>query len=232
MAKPSPKRKQKLQPISLAELESDPTMVGFTSLFRIPTTEQPLPHVASALPSPTVGDEVSPTAGCYPKPTVDSVSQHTVGFASSRLGTVASSLSPFFSSEDGKLYPHQRVRPLQEATDVLSRVELRVFEKLENLVDSHRHVRIGYDRLAEACSLNEKSVRLLLLRLIEKGFLSIIAPADPDRQLGKEYRLHRLEEAHRHHVERGWNWVVRSGNGILVVRPLAPTVGVMEKPTG
>ena len=61
---PAPKRKAKLQPISLAELEADSTMVGLTSLFRIPTTQSPLPHMAEAMtPKPTVDSVIKPTVG-------------------------------------------------------------------------------------------------------------------------------------------------------------------------
>jgi hypothetical protein len=222
-----------MEPISIAELEADPTMVGFTSLFRIPTTGQPLPQLIPTKEetTPTVGSETTPAEGADAEPTVgfnmplSANSPHqsspTVGgIPSPTVGVSLHPPAPFFSAEDGKLYPHQRVRPLREPKDVLSAVELRAFEKLEHLAQPNRHLRIGYDRLAEACSLNEKSVRLLLLRLIEKGFLSIVAPADPDRQLGKEYRVHDLEEARHHHQAKGWQWVVRSGNGILIVKPV------------
>src|ERR1700752_1708248 len=193
MASPSSKRKPKMQPISIAELEGDPTMVGFTSLFRIPTTGQPLPHMVRAeeLPpepsisssesghrletiSPTVGDILQPTEGGKTEPTVGHYLEPPVGFEAApsegfdstpSVGGQLSPPSPFFSADDGKFYPHQRVRPLREPKDVLSPVELRAFEKLETLAEPNRHIRIGYDRLAEACSLNEKSVRLLLLRL-------------------------------------------------------------------
>ena len=229
MARPS--HKKKLEPISIAELEGDSTMVGFTSLFRIPTTQDALPHVAAALeatPKPTegldlkttVGDATKPPVGSKPsvgdstRPTEGIEPKPTEGFS------VSPSIVLFFRADDGKLYPHQRVRPLREAQDVLSAIELRVFESLERLSEAGRLIRIGYDRLADLCSLNEKSVRLLLVRLMDKGFLSVEAPADPERQLGKKYRVHTIEEARRVHLEKGWQWVVRSGNGVLVVRPV------------
>jgi len=231
--------KKKLEPISIAELEGDSTMVGFTSLFRIPTTQDALPHVAAALEgniSHTVGVGSQPTAGVVAKTTVDDMPtvgadlRHTVGDIpkptvgdqpSPTVGFPLAHSAPFFRAGDGKLYPHQRVRPLREPRDVLSAIELRVFESLEGLAGSGRHIRIGYDRLADICSLNEKSMRLLLVRLMDKGFLSVEAPADPERQMGKQYRIHTLEEARRHHVENGWQWVVRSGNGILIVWPVS-----------
>jgi len=231
--------KKKLEPISIAELEGDSTMVGFTSLFRIPTTQDALPHVAAALEgniSHTVGVDSKPTAGAVPKttvgdaPTVGADVKHTVGDlskptvgdqSSPTVGFSLTHSAPFFRAGDGKLYPHQRVRPLREPRDVLSAIELRVFESLEGLAESGRHIRIGYDRLADICSLNEKSIRLLLVRLMDKGFLSVEAPADPERQIGKQYRIHTLEEARQHHLEKGWQWVVRSGNGILIVWPVS-----------
>lgn len=231
--------KKKLEPISIAELEGDSTMVGFTSLFRIPTTQDALPHVAAALEgtaSPSVGSAVEPTEGVYTKPTVEDaptvgfITKPTEGFVSKptvgrvlppTVGDGITQAPSFFRASDGKFYPHQRVRPLREPRDVLSAIELRVFESLAALAESGRHVRIGYDRLADICSLNEKSVRLLLVRLMEKGFLSVEAPADPERQLGKQYRIHTLEEARRHHMKNGWQWVVRSGNGILIVWPVS-----------
>lgn len=240
--------KKKLEPISIAELEGDSTMVGFTSLFRIPTTQDALPHVAAALEAslqptvgvsskPTVGIDTKPTVGIQPtegsvskptevfaiKPAVGLDAKPTVGVGSKPTvgsGESSSYVSPFFRADDGKLYPHQRVRPLREPRDVLSVIELRVFESLEGLAEAGRKLRIGYDRLADLCSLNEKSVRLLLVRLMDKGFLSVEAPADPERQLGKQYRVHTMEEARRHHLEKGWQWVVRSGNGILIVWPV------------
>jgi hypothetical protein len=29
-----------------------------------------------------------------------------------------------------------------------------------------------------------------------------------------------MEEAKQYHMDKGWQWVVRSGNGILIVRPV------------
>jgi hypothetical protein len=222
MPNPSRKRtKPRLEPISLAELEADSTMVGFTSLFRIPTTEAPLPHVAAAIEAePTVGAEKQTTVGSEPSPTVGDTSQPTVGDGRDPEPTVGAGLA-FFQSLEGKLYPGQRVRPLLQPRDVLSPVELRVLDTLERLAGGERQLRIGYDRLAEQCSLNEKTVRQLLVRLQEKGFLSVAAPADPNRQLGKRYEIHTLEHASHYHHQQGWQWVVRSGNGVLVVKPVS-----------
>src|SRR5690349_16682643 len=85
MARRSPKHKPKMERISIAELEADPTMVGFTSLFRIPTTQAALPHVAAALDrmaEPTAGDGSIPTVGSEPNPTVVSVAPPTEGLVS------------------------------------------------------------------------------------------------------------------------------------------------------
>lgn len=235
MANPSPKRsKPKLEPISLAELEADSTMTGFTSVFRIPLTEEALPHVASALAkeeksvqekagkaAPTVGVDAGPTVGAEtvrqdPQPTVGAESTPSVGSGS----PLSAESQLFFRSPEGKFYPGHRVRALQRAEQILTVIERRVYDRLAELAAPDRQIRIGYDRLADSCLLNEKSVRLLLVRLQEKGFLQVAAPADPDRRLGKLYQLRTFEEAKEFHRRQGWQWVVRSGNGVLVVEPV------------
>src|SRR5689334_17566266 len=105
MASPSSKRKQKMEPISIAELEGDPTMVGFTSLFRIPTTGQPLPQFIPTKEEskPTVVDDPKPSEGSAANPTVGFTSAPTVGDTSSpALGVALPSSASFFSAEDGK----------------------------------------------------------------------------------------------------------------------------------
>lgn len=217
------RRKAKLEPISLEELASDPAMTGFTSLFRIPATADPLPHIREAIrksaiaQSPTVDDEIKPTEGFGQVPTEGYSAKPTVGLA-------GDSSVPFFATEDGKLHPASRARPIRYPKDALSAVEIRVRDLLWELGSDEplgraRLVGIGYDRLAALSQLNEKSVRKLLARLIEKGFLSVMAPADPHRRQGTQYRVPDWEEVERELTRRGWQWVVRSGHGVLYAQP-------------
>ena len=59
----SKRRRPKLEPISIAELEADSTMTGLSSIFRIPTTQPALPHMIT--PASTVDAD--------PESTVDAV---------------------------------------------------------------------------------------------------------------------------------------------------------------
>jgi predicted transcriptional regulator len=284
MASSHSKHKPKLQPISLAELEADSTMVGFTSLFRIPTTEPALPHLAPPpveLTSPTVvspseptvgdtcidtvGDQLTPTVAVLsstvgdgrknsrklekrkdisPQPTVgDSGTDSTAPRGVTLTPTVGDRLSKpkdlrLFQSEDGSLFPAKRARRIQLAQDALTHVEETVYDILwgskTSSGDRSRAIRIGYDRLAALARINEKSVRNIIPRLIQKGFISILTPADPNRRLGTEYRVLSYSAVLEDQQQRGRHWIVRTGKGVFYAQPATAsvtTVGFDTSPT-
>lgn len=288
MASSHSKHKPKLQPISLAELEADSTMVGFTSLFRIPTTEPALPHLAPPLPAePTVVPESSPTVEDLEIVIVGDILTSTVVESSSTVGyqdqpdrkvprkkqlkptpTVGDSSADvavplgavtaptvgdrptvglgfstlkdlsLFQSEDGSLFPAKRARRIQLAQDALTHVEETVYDILwgskTSSGDRSRAIRIGYDRLAALARINEKSVRNIIPRLIQKGFISILTPADPNRRLGTEYRVLSYSAVLEDQQQRGRHWIVRTGKGVFYAQPATAsvsTVGASSTPT-
>ncbi len=376
MARSPSRHRSKLEPITISELEADPTMVGFTSLFRIPTTEMPLSHLlppgtlpptlpgdpmpgelpleserfdaappatteAHFTPAPTVGagitptvgaelplspailtaplpplvsdaasplpssvdvavdvavkmapegaadavpeitvasiapEQSAPTVGSDPKPTVRmssvaAVTAHpkpTVGSAPTpavarepqqrhdrpvpvrtpsfvptpgpgSTPTVGSGSTPpdppataIWQTEAGEIFTAKRARRIQRAQDALTHAEETVYDALWGTrtagTDRERLVRIGYDRLAALARVNEKSARLIIPRLIEKGFVEIHAPADPNRRLGTEYRVFSYGAVLDNQRRRGRQWVLRSGNGVFYVRPVASLTAVV-----
>jgi len=74
---------------------------------------------------------------------------------------------------------------------------------------------------------------MIIPRLVEKGFIEITAPADPNRRLGTEYRVFSYGAVLEQQRRRGRHWVLRSGNGVFYVRPvkLLQTVVVESAPT-
>jgi hypothetical protein len=225
MAASSPsKRKPKLEPISLDELAADSTMTGFTSVFRIPTTETPLPHLIS---QPSEDAKTTPSEGDISPPPVADLPP-TVGATPAPTPTL-------WQTDDGLLFPNTRARRIQSALDALSSPEERVYDTLWTLEmggsrdDKVRHACIGYDRLAHLTKLNEKSVRRIIPRLIEKGFLEIEKPAESAQRIGTLYKVFSEQSVFAEQQSQGRIWTVRTGRGVFYVRPV--TVDVQPKPT-
>ena len=93
--------------------------------------------------------------------------------------------------------------------------------------DECRLTRAGYDRIAKEARVTKRNAALIVERLIEKAFLDVESPADPLQRLGCEYRVYSYKSALERLFKSGREYVVKSGNGVLFVRPItvlgAPT---------
>ena len=247
----SKRRRPKLEPISIEELEADSTMTGLTSIFRIPTTEPPLPHMITERPASTVDvgpastvdsgqDETGKTkilnigsarrqiAEVPPASTVDSDTASTVDVGPA--STVSTGLLAFhWQIEDGRLFPASRGRRIERTQDALSRPEEAVYDFLWQPAlttrDSSRVISMGYDRIATATKISKRNVRHIIQRLITKGFIAIESEADSGQRKGTVYRVFSYSAIREEQLRRGCNWIVRTGNGVFYAKRIEMPLG-------
>jgi hypothetical protein len=84
---------------------------------------------------------------------------------------------------------------------------------------------LGYDRIARLVRLNEKSVRVLLPKLIAKKILEVLAAEDSAHRTGRTYRIFNYEEILDRQRAANLTNVVKSGRAVEFVWPARPTVG-------
>jgi hypothetical protein len=88
---------------------------------------------------------------------------------------------------------------------------------------------LGYDRLARLVRLNEKSVRVLLPKLISKKILEVVAAENSANRLGRTYRIFNYEEILDRQRAANLTNVVKNGRAVEFVWAEDTTVG--ETPT-
>jgi hypothetical protein len=88
---------------------------------------------------------------------------------------------------------------------------------------------LGYDRIARLVRLNEKSVRVLLPKLINKKILEVVAAENSASQIGRTYRIFNYEEILDRQRAANLTSVVKNGRAVEFVWPEAAAVG--ETPT-
>jgi hypothetical protein len=134
----------------------------------------------------------------------------------------------------------QRVSLAQQS---MSLGEERVYQALwhakpvEGVTPLNRRVKtfsMGYDRLARLTRLNEKSIRDLLPKLIDKKILDIVKREDSWTRTGRTYHIYSYEEILDRQRAADLCYVVKNGRAVEFVRsPLttpategvSPTVG-------
>jgi hypothetical protein len=94
---------------------------------------------------------------------------------------------------------------------------------------------LGYDRIARLVRLNEKSVRLLIPKLIGKKILEIVAAENSADRIGRTYRIFNDEAILDRQRAANLTNVVKRGRAVEFVWPESLTVGetptVVESPT-
>jgi hypothetical protein len=88
---------------------------------------------------------------------------------------------------------------------------------------------LGYDRIARLVRLNEKSVRVLLPKLISKKILEVLAAENSASRVGRTYRIFNYEEILERQRAANLTNVVKNGRAVEFVWPEATAVG--ETPT-
>jgi hypothetical protein len=78
---------------------------------------------------------------------------------------------------------------------------------------------LGYDRLAKLVDLNEKSVRVLLPKMIAKKILEVVAPEDSAGRIGRTYRIFGEDEILARQRAAGLTEVVKNGRAVEFVKP-------------
>jgi hypothetical protein len=89
---------------------------------------------------------------------------------------------------------------------------------------------LGYDRMARLVRLNEKSVRLLLPKLIAKKILEVVAAENSANQVGRTYRIFEQEKIVERQRAANLTHVVRNGRAVEFVWPDHASEG--DTPTG
>ena len=84
---------------------------------------------------------------------------------------------------------------------------------------------LGYDRMAGLVRLNEKSVRVLLPKLIHKKILEVVAAENSASRLGRTYRIFSYEEILGRQRAANLTHVVKNGRAIEFVWPEGSAVG-------
>jgi hypothetical protein len=127
-----------------------------------------------------------------------------------------------------KINPRWRVREIRKAQDALTLKEKRVYEALwGNKDQSHDRERVvmkGYDTVANESLVAKRNVVNVIHRLIEKGFVQLVAP--PTIFWGSRtpttYKVLSYAAAREHQKRRGREYVTRLGTGIFYVKTESP----------
>ena len=171
-----------------------------------------------------------------PKP-IGSVSKRA-GFESEPMGSVStpdSVMAPdaartlWRAEHLGAFFEASRIRPINQAQDALSSAEQRVYDLLWGAGaeghGTHRLVHFSLQRISTQSKLNIKTVRELLPRLMEKGFIAVEQEADVRRNIATMYRVWSGEAVLAEQLSRGRRWIVKTGRGVFYVHRM--TVSVM-----
>ncbi len=137
----------------------------------------------------------------------------------------ASSQAMFLAEQIGALFPASRVRRIRLAQDALSHVEEKVYDLLWGVKnqskDAFRFADFSLQRIANEARINIKTVRELLPRLIDKGFIAVEREADVRRNLPTRYRVWSYSEILAQQQKRNRLWVVKTGKGVFYARPVS-----------
>jgi predicted transcriptional regulator len=136
----------------------------------------------------------------------------------------------------GALFEASRVRRITLAQDALSLVEEKVYDILwgpRNLRrDEFRLVHYSLQRLSSDARINIKTVRELIPRLIDKGFVDIECEADPRRNTATLYRVWSYTSVLQRQRQRGRLYVVKTGKGVFYAFPVSASLEPAPTPMG
>jgi predicted transcriptional regulator len=123
----------------------------------------------------------------------------------------------------GAIFEDSRIRRIQRAQDALSLVEEKVYDLLwgtkNQRRDEFRLVHYSLQRISTEARINIKTVRLLIPRLIEKGFLQVEHEADVRRNIPTLYRVPSYAAVLTDQRMRNRFAVAKTGKGVFYVHP-------------
>jgi hypothetical protein len=251
------KRPRKKQPEALdwRELAGGPALRGLAEVLATPrevARERAAKRIelnASVGDSPAVGETVFPAPASIEK-TISEIESNTEGESPTEVKyestSVGDSIGPSVGisptgmmgwlTADGHLFEMHRAQRVLALQDSLGLGEERVYQALWQATENNgvypeeqgsKIFSLGYDRIAHLVRLNEKSVRILLPKLIVKKVLEVVAPENSAAQTGRTYRIFSGERVLERQRAANLLFIVKNGRAIEFVHPLiSPTVGM------
>lgn len=128
----------------------------------------------------------------------------------------------------GAFIEPSRVRKISQAQDALSLVEEKVYDMLwgtkNQKKDEFRLVHYSLQRISTEARINIKTVRELIPRLIEKGFLHIEHEADARRNIPTLYRVSSYAAVLADQRRRGRLYAAKTGKGVVYVHSVSASL--------
>jgi hypothetical protein len=130
----------------------------------------------------------------------------------------------------GGVFSSSRLREIRDADDVLTSTEKRVYAVLwgsNNLSsDRERIVCKGYDVAAREARVTKRNIAKIVQRLINKGFLELVAaPTVYGQRVPATYRVIGYAAVREDQKKKGREWVIHTGRGISYARRVQVTIG-------
>jgi predicted transcriptional regulator len=134
----------------------------------------------------------------------------------------------------GTFIEPSRVRRIYQAQDALSLVEEKVYDLLwgtkNQRKDDFRLVHYSLQRIASEARINIKTVRELIPRLIEKGFIHVEHEADARRNIPTLYRVSSYSAALSDQRRRNRLYVAKTGKGVVYVHSVSAALSTSDPP--
>ena len=146
--------------------------------------------------------------------------------------------SPYWIDATGALHEGRRIHRVSIAQHSMTLGEERFYHAVWQAKESDGVTResgkskvfsLGYDRLARMVRLDEKSVRLLIPKLVSKKILEVLAAEVSASRIGRTYRIFSYEEILDRQRAANLQFIVKKGRAVEFVFPhggATPTVGV------
>jgi len=134
----------------------------------------------------------------------------------------------------GTFIEQSRVRRIYQAQDALSLVEEKVYDLLwgtkNQRKDDFRLVHYSLQRIASEARINIKTVRELIPRLIEKGFIHVEHEADARRNIPTLYRVSSYAAVLSDQKRRSRLYVAKTGKGVVYVHSVSAALATSDPP--
>jgi predicted transcriptional regulator len=246
-SKKRPKQAEEDLEAAVADMINSPITRANLSFLRPNGPDQPQSEPGGLDPTPTGSDPCastgtqSPPAHIIETGAVPGGKPTPLGDGPTPMGLEQDTRSgraqrkPLWQAEGiGTVFEQSRVRRIQNARDALSKVEEQVYTLLWGAPGLHseryRLIHCSLKRISVNSNINIKTVRELIPRLIDKGFLEIEHAADVHRNIPTLYRVWSDHSVREHQQRRERTHVARTGKGVFYVHPIA--ISIQTRPLG
>jgi hypothetical protein len=194
-------------------------------------------ETTTVVETPTEGEAVSVLEEGVSQGSSDRSDVLTEGLSPTVGETPTVSSATWSAVNGGRAYEAKRVQRVAVAQQSMSLGEERVYQAiwharpLDGIIQINRRVKafaLGYDKLARLTRLNEKSIRDIIPKLIEKKILEIVRKEDSWSRTGRTYHIYSYEEILERQRAADLIYVVKNGSAVEFVRTTVgetPTVG-------